>query len=72
MVSRLSSFPKRHPFVFGVTVATAKTGGVDLLVQKYVEKKEQIDWTRASVGCRGVVAEECALARPGLIQSDRA
>ena len=37
---------KRHPMIFGVSVTTAKTCSVDLFVQKYVEKKEVIDWRR--------------------------
>jgi hypothetical protein len=41
------SIPKRHPFIFGVGVTTIKTGGVDFCIQKFVEKKENIDWTRS-------------------------
>jgi len=43
------AFPKAYPFLFGVSVATIKTGTVDLLVQKFVEKREQIDWQRVYV-----------------------
>ena len=49
MAAALLSVPKRYPFVFGVSTATMKTGGVDLLVQKYVEKVDEIDWMRFSV-----------------------
>ena len=45
----LLSFPSRHPFVFGVSLTAVKTGTVDLLVQKYAEKREQIDWCRNAV-----------------------
>lgn len=43
------SIPRNHPFAFGVGLATVKTGGVDFLVQKYIEKKNPIDWTRVQV-----------------------
>ena len=49
MASRLLALPKKFPFAFGVTTATVKTGTVDFLVQKYVEKVEHVDWTRVSV-----------------------
>jgi len=38
--------PKKHPFAFGVGFALVKTSGIDLLVQKVVEKKKEIDWRR--------------------------
>jgi len=34
-----------------VSLTTFKTGGVDLIVQKYVEKAEEIDWRRNFVFC---------------------
>jgi len=41
--------------MFGVTVSTIKTSVSDLLVQKVVEKKEKVDWSRnmafATFGC---------------------
>lgn len=43
------SLPKKHPFLFGVTVATTKTGAVDFCIQNYVEKNEKINWTRVLV-----------------------
>jgi hypothetical protein len=49
LMNYLLSFPKRHPFIFGVGVTTIKTGGVDFCIQKYVEKTENIDWTRVTV-----------------------
>jgi len=48
-MNRILSFPKAHPFAFGVIVTAAKTSAVDAAVQKYVEKKEQIDWRRNAV-----------------------
>ena len=38
--------PAKHPFSFGVVVSGVKTSVVDLLVQKIVERKEEIDWRR--------------------------
>lgn len=49
MLNRILAFPKSRPFVFGVGIATVKTGGVDYFVQKYVEKKPVISWTRVAV-----------------------
>ncbi|KAJ1427796.1 hypothetical protein B484DRAFT_450162 [Ochromonadaceae sp. CCMP2298] len=48
MFSRIASFPKTHPFAFGVVITAAKTGGVDALIQYYVEKKERLDLKRLS------------------------
>jgi hypothetical protein len=45
----LLSFPRRRPFLFGVTVATFKAGAVDYCVQTFVEKREETDWRRVSV-----------------------
>lgn len=44
--SRLKSVPSEHPFAFGVVVSGVKTSFSDLLVQKVVERKENIDWKR--------------------------
>jgi hypothetical protein len=45
----------RYPFAFGMTISTFKTSASDLLVQKVVEQKEQVDWKRnaafAAFGC---------------------
>jgi hypothetical protein len=49
LASRLLSYPKSRPFVFGVGLATVKTGGVDYFVQKHVEKKESVSWSRVAV-----------------------
>ena len=39
----------RHPFIFSVSITAFKTGGVDIFVQKYVEKRDEIDWKRNAV-----------------------
>jgi hypothetical protein len=46
--SRLGSVPARYPFYFGVFFSGFKTSFSDLLVQKVVEQREQIDWRRNS------------------------
>lgn len=45
----LLQFPKEHPFATNIIIATIKTSLCDILVQKYVEKKEDVDWRRVSV-----------------------
>mmetsp|Transcript_7884 Transcript_7884/g.10196 ORF Transcript_7884/g.10196 Transcript_7884/m.10196 type:complete len:211 (-) Transcript_7884:196-828(-) len=49
MFKRVLHIPQNHPFIFGVSTATIKTGGVDYLVQKHVEKKDEIEWRRVAV-----------------------
>jgi predicted amino acid-binding ACT domain protein len=44
--SRVISIPVQHPFAFGVGLSCVKTSFSDLLVQKIVERKEEIDWKR--------------------------
>ena len=55
MWKNLSKLPIKHPLAFGVGISTIKTSASDLLVQKVVEQKEQIDWKRnaafATFGC---------------------
>jgi hypothetical protein len=46
LASRLLSFPKRKPFLFGVGFSAAKTSFADFLVQRFVEKREEIDLKR--------------------------
>eukprot|EP00590_Aulacoseira_subarctica_P006161 CAMPEP_0172420532 /NCGR_PEP_ID=MMETSP1064-20121228/6896_1 /TAXON_ID=202472 /ORGANISM="Aulacoseira subarctica , Strain CCAP 1002/5" /LENGTH=409 /DNA_ID=CAMNT_0013160537 /DNA_START=220 /DNA_END=1446 /DNA_ORIENTATION=+ len=46
MWSRLKSVPIEYPLAFGVVISTAKTSFSDLLVQKVVERRENIDWKR--------------------------
>jgi hypothetical protein len=48
-VSRVLGFAKSSPFATNIILATLKTGLCDLLVQKYIEKKETIDWKRNGV-----------------------
>jgi glycine cleavage system regulatory protein len=51
----LKRIPIQYPFAFGVTISTAKTSFSDLLVQKVIENKKEIDWKRnlafCSFGC---------------------
>ena len=42
----IKKIPKQYPLAFGVVISTVKTSASDLLVQKVVERKEQIDWKR--------------------------
>ena len=46
LAQRVLSFPKRRPFVFGVGFSAAKTSFADYLVQRYVEKRDEIDLKR--------------------------
>lgn len=52
---QLANIPVKYPFTFGVVLSTAKTSVSDLVVQKVVQQKEEIDWKRnlafASFGC---------------------
>jgi len=52
---QLSKIPIKYPLSFGITISTAKTSFSDLLVQKVVEQREEIDWRRnaafATFGC---------------------
>ena len=43
------SFWKKHPFATNIIIATIKTSLCDVLVQKYVEGKAEVDWKRVSV-----------------------
>mmetsp|Transcript_23206 Transcript_23206/g.34548 ORF Transcript_23206/g.34548 Transcript_23206/m.34548 type:complete len:427 (-) Transcript_23206:433-1713(-) len=43
--------PVRYPFAFGVGISTVKTSASDLLVQKVVENKTEIDWRRNLAFC---------------------
>mmetsp|Transcript_24969 Transcript_24969/g.37349 ORF Transcript_24969/g.37349 Transcript_24969/m.37349 type:complete len:416 (-) Transcript_24969:61-1308(-) len=47
--------PVQYPLSFGVVISTVKTSASDLLVQKVVERRENIDWKRngafALFGC---------------------
>jgi hypothetical protein len=44
--SRMKTIPVRYPFYFGVGLSCFKTSFSDLLVQKVVERREEIDWRR--------------------------
>jgi predicted amino acid-binding ACT domain protein len=43
---RASSIPSHYPFWFGVGLSGFKTSLSDLLVQKVVERRDEIDWRR--------------------------
>jgi hypothetical protein len=42
----LLSFPKKKPLVFGLGFSCVKTSFADFLVQRYVEKREELDVRR--------------------------
>mmetsp|Transcript_24547 Transcript_24547/g.35992 ORF Transcript_24547/g.35992 Transcript_24547/m.35992 type:complete len:452 (-) Transcript_24547:474-1829(-) len=46
LLSKIKSVPIKYPLGFGVAVSTVKTSVSDLLVQKAIERKEQVDWKR--------------------------
>ena len=46
--SRLTAFARRHPFATAVTVGSVNAGAADFAVQRFVEKKEHVDWRRVS------------------------
>ena len=48
---RLRQIPIQYPFAFGVGVSTVKTSFSDLLVQKVVEQKKEVDWRRNAAFC---------------------
>jgi len=43
------TFARTQPFKFNIIVATVKTALCDLLVQRYIEKRDTIDWKRNGV-----------------------
>ena len=43
---RMATFPKRRPVLFGLGFSCSKTSFADFLVQKYVEKREELDVKR--------------------------
>jgi len=49
--SKLANWPKEHPFLFQLGIATTKTSGADLIVQTVVERKkwDEIDWKRNGI-----------------------
>mmetsp|Transcript_14406 Transcript_14406/g.25908 ORF Transcript_14406/g.25908 Transcript_14406/m.25908 type:complete len:418 (-) Transcript_14406:71-1324(-) len=46
MMRNILTFPVRRPIVFGVGFSCIKTSFADYLVQRYIEKREKIDWKR--------------------------
>mmetsp|Transcript_141086 Transcript_141086/g.245660 ORF Transcript_141086/g.245660 Transcript_141086/m.245660 type:complete len:259 (+) Transcript_141086:57-833(+) len=49
MARTLLSIPKHFPFAFAVGYGGVKTFGADVMVQKFVEKRAELDKTRATV-----------------------
>jgi len=49
MFARLIGIPKRFPLLFSVAYGGAKTIAADVLVQKKLEGREDIDWDRSMV-----------------------
>ena len=68
---RVLSFPKRRPLAFGVGFSATKTSFADYLVQRYVEKREEIDLKRNfafgifGLGYLGARAGRCGAAAAG-------
>ena len=48
LFTKVKSIPVQYPFGFGVVLSGFKTSFSDLLVQKVIEKREDIDWKRNS------------------------
>jgi len=52
---RIKAVPIEYPMSFGVVISTIKTSVSDLLVQKVVEQRAEVDWKRnaafATFGC---------------------
>lgn len=46
MMARISSIPRTHPFKFGMAFSCFKTTFCDYMVQRYVEKREALDYRR--------------------------
>ena len=46
MIGSILRIAKTHPFKFGMGYSLLKTAGCDLMVQKVVEKREEVDWKR--------------------------
>lgn len=46
LLQRLAAVPRKYPFTFGAAFSCAKTSAADLMVQKFVERREEIDVPR--------------------------
>merc|ERR1719247_3523660 len=56
VLSRILGLTKSRPFAFGMGYSLFKTSGCDIMVQKVVEKRENIDWRRnAAFGSFGLL-----------------
>lgn len=47
--SVLCTVPATHPLAFGAVLSALKTAGADLVVQKLLEGKAEIDWKRCGL-----------------------
>ena len=47
--SVVSAVPAAHPLAFGAVLSCLKTAGADLVVQKLLEGKAEIDWRRCGL-----------------------
>ena len=47
-MAMILKFAKERPFAFGMAYSCFKTVGCDLMVQKVVEKRKEIDWRRTT------------------------
>ena len=47
--TQLLTFAREQPYKTNIIIATVKTALCDLVVQKYIERKESIDWQRNGV-----------------------
>ena len=45
----LLAFARSQPYKFNIIIATFKTALCDLLVQRYIEKREEISWSRNAI-----------------------
>mmetsp|Transcript_3130 Transcript_3130/g.11145 ORF Transcript_3130/g.11145 Transcript_3130/m.11145 type:complete len:237 (+) Transcript_3130:106-816(+) len=47
----ISSYAKKHPVIFGSMITVVKTSVADIMAQKLIEKREDIDWRRNAGFC---------------------
>lgn len=48
-LARLSRLPKRHPFALAVGLTCCKTAAADIMTQRFIEGKEELDWRRTAI-----------------------
>ena len=47
--SSIIAFARSQPYKFNIIIATLKTALCDLLVQRYIEKRDEISWSRNAI-----------------------